>query len=85
MPIRIKILATGKYLPKNRVTVADLEERLGLETGWIAQKSGVMARHFIEEEAASQMGAFAARQALQTVGLSINDIDCLVCTSSVPE
>ncbi|MBC7880822.1 MAG: beta-ketoacyl-ACP synthase III, partial [Anaerolineae bacterium] len=45
MPMRIKILATGKYLPKNRVTAADLEERLGLETGWIAKKSGVMVRH----------------------------------------
>lgn len=85
MSMRIKILATGKYLPKNRVTAANLEERLGLETGWIAQKSGVLVRYFVEGETASQMGAFAAREALQTAGLGIEDIDCLVCTSSVPE
>jgi hypothetical protein len=54
MPIGIKILATGKYLPKNRVIATDLEKQLGLEMGWIAQKSGVVVRHFVEAETASQ-------------------------------
>lgn len=82
---RIKILATGKYLPKNKVTANQLAQRLGLEESWIAKKSGVLIRHFVEDETASQMGAFAAKEVLAAAGFSFSDIDCLVCTSSVPE
>ncbi len=82
---RVKILSTGKYLPKQRTTDRDLELRLGLTPGWVEQKSGVLVRHFVEDETASLMGAFAAKDALVAAGLSIDDIDCLICTSGIPE
>lgn len=86
MQIRqVKILATGKYLPKNQVTAKMLAERLGIDSDWIEKKSGVLVRHFVEDETASQMGALAAKEALESAGLSFADIDCLICTSSVPE
>ena len=82
---RVKLLATGKYLPKNQVTAEQLEQKLGIEADWIQKKSGVMIRHFVEDETASQMGAMAAKKALEAAELSLSDIDCIVCTSSVPE
>jgi 3-oxoacyl-[acyl-carrier-protein] synthase-3 len=82
---KIKITSTGKYLPKNKVTAEELEMRLGLNPGWIAKKSGVLVRHFIEDETASLMGAYAAKDALITSGLTLKDIDCIVCTSGIPE
>lgn len=81
----IKIVATGKYLPKKQVTAAELEQQLGLTPGWIEHKSGVLIRHFANGETASQMGAYAATNALKVANLSLDDIDCLICTSSVPE
>jgi 3-oxoacyl-[acyl-carrier-protein] synthase-3 len=81
----VKILSTGKYLPKTKVTAAELELRLGLTPGWIEKKSGVLIRYFVEDETASLMGAYAANKALSAAGLSFNDIDCLICTSSSPE
>jgi 3-oxoacyl-[acyl-carrier-protein] synthase-3 len=81
----VKILATGKYLPKNKVTASQLAERLGLAQGWIEKKSGVLIRYFVDGETASQMGAFAAKDALNAAGLSFSDIDCLICTSGIPE
>jgi 3-oxoacyl-[acyl-carrier-protein] synthase-3 len=81
----VKVISTGKYLPKNKVTAPELEKRLGLESGWIQQKSGVLVRHFVADETASEMGAYAAKDALESAGLSFSDIDCLICTSSVPE
>ena len=83
--IPVKILATGKYLPKNKVTAEQLAERVGIDEVWIEKRSGVLVRHFVENETASEMGALAAREALKTAGLSWSEIDCLVCTSSVPE
>ncbi len=82
---QVKILSTGKYLPKNQVTAKDMELRLGLTDGWIEKKSGVLIRHFIKDETASLMGAFAAKDALQAAGLSIAEIDCIIGASSVPE
>ena len=82
---QVKILATGKYLPKNQVTAEQLGQQLGIEAAWIEKKSGVKVRHFVQDETASQMGAMAATMALEAAGLSLSDIDCIVCTSSVPE
>ncbi|HLO85862.1 MAG TPA: beta-ketoacyl-ACP synthase III [Nostocaceae cyanobacterium] len=82
---QVKILSTGKYLPKNKVNAEELETRLGLNPGWIAKKSGVLTRHFVTDETASLMGAYAAKDALFTSGLSLTEIDCIICTSGIPE
>ncbi|MGA0200746.1 MAG: beta-ketoacyl-ACP synthase III, partial [Prochlorotrichaceae cyanobacterium] len=59
--------------------------KLGLSSGWIEKNSGVLTRYFVENETASEMGAFAAKDALKQAGLSIEDIDCLICTNGIPE
>ncbi len=82
---KIKIISTGKYLPKKQVTAQELGERIGTSAEWIEKKSGVTIRHFVNGETASQMGAFAAKTALEKAGLSIRDIDCIVSTSGIPE
>lgn len=82
---QVRILSTGKYLPKNKVTAEALADRIGVSADWVEQKSGVLIRHFVADETASQMGAIAARQALEDAGLSLTDIDCLVCTSGTVE
>lgn len=82
---RVKILSTGKYLPKKQVTAQELGLRLGLPKGWVEKKSGVLVRHFVDGETASLMGAFAAKDALEAAGLSFGDIDCLISTSGIPE
>lgn len=82
---QVKILGTGKYLPKNQVTAQQLAQQLQIEESWIQEKSGVLVRYFVKDETASQMGAFAAKDALEAASLSFDEIDCLICTSSVPE
>jgi 3-oxoacyl-[acyl-carrier-protein] synthase III len=82
---RVKILGTGKYLPTNRLTAAQMAQRLGKDENWVAEKSGIKVRHFVEQETASFMAAAAARQAMQAAGVGIEDIDCIVCSSGTPE
>jgi 3-oxoacyl-[acyl-carrier-protein] synthase III len=82
---KIKIISTGKYLPKKQVTAQQLAEQIGTTAEWIEKKSGVMIRHFANTETASQMGAFAAKNALEAASLSIQDIDCIISTSGIPE
>lgn len=81
----IKIVSSGKYLPKKQVTAAELGKKIGVDSSWIEKKSGVLIRHFVDGETSSLMGAFAAKDALHEAGLSIHDIDCIVGANSTPE
>ncbi|NIK75181.1 3-oxoacyl-[acyl-carrier-protein] synthase-3 [Paenibacillus castaneae] len=82
---RTKILGTGKYLPSRQVTAEQLDEQLGKRKGWVFKKSGVRIRHYADGETVSQMGAKAAIAALLDARLSFRDIDCIICTNSIPE
>lgn len=82
---KVRIVGTGKYLPKRRVTDLEMDAALGVPEGWVRKKTNVVERYFIEDETASQMGAKAAYAALEAAGLTFADIDCLVCTSGTME
>lgn len=81
-PRAISLLGTGHAVPATRVASADLDQRLGLPKGSVEMAGGVRQRHFAERtETAAQLGALAARRALDAAGLAPRDIDCLVAAS----
>jgi len=60
---RIKIVSTAKYLPRNKVTAAEIDKKIGEKEGWVANKSGVLVRHFAsEDETSPVMGAIALKE-----------------------
>ncbi|QDH21007.1 beta-ketoacyl-ACP synthase III [Saccharibacillus brassicae] len=81
----VKITGTGRYLPGVGISAAQIDDRLGTEPGWVMRKTSVANRHFVGAETASQMGAEAAREALERAGLAFADMDCLVCASGTME
>ncbi len=78
-PKNIKILGTGKYLPPRAVSAAELARTIGSTEEWVIKKSGVHTRHHVTDETHSILGARAAKAALDDAGLTVNDIDALVC------
>ncbi len=91
MTLYSKIIGTGSYLPKQRVTNADLTAQLaakGIETSdeWIVSRSGISARHYAAvDEHSSDLAAAAARQALEMAGLQPEQIDLVIVASSTPD
>jgi 3-oxoacyl-[acyl-carrier-protein] synthase-3 len=91
MTLYSKIIGTGSYLPEKRVTNDELAAQLaakGIETSdeWIVSRSGISARHYAEpEQASSDLGVLAARQALEMAGLQPDDIDLIIVASSTPD
>lgn len=82
----VRILGTGSYLPVERLTSADLDERYGRTAGSTLARSGVEARHYAgPAETSSMMAAQALDQALAASGLAAADLDLLIATSAVPE
>lgn len=79
---KIKIVSTAKYLPRTQVTAAEIDRRIGEKEGWVANKSGVLVRHFAsEDETSPVMGATALREALNKAGLKLEDLDAIISTS----
>jgi 3-oxoacyl-[acyl-carrier-protein] synthase III len=86
-----RIAGTGSYLPPRRVTNDDLASELaakGIETSdqWIVERTGIRARHFADPGVnVSDLGAHAARQALESAGAKPGDIDLIIVATSTPD
>lgn len=80
----LKIISTAKYLPKKVVTDEEMDQKLCTKAGWVRKKSGVIKRHFVEDETTPQMGAIVVEEALRKAQLKFRDLDALVATSGVP-
>jgi 3-oxoacyl-[acyl-carrier-protein] synthase III len=78
----ISIAGTGIYLPEKIITSETLDQKLGKESGWVRNKSGVIKRYFSSEhETTSFMAVKAAIQAVENSGIKMNDIDCIISAS----
>ena len=91
MSIFARVAGTGSYLPELRLTNQDLVERLaknGLETSdeWIKTRSGISARHFAaENELTSDLAVKAAQAALESAGITSEDLDLIILATSTPD
>ncbi|RKX49441.1 MAG: hypothetical protein DRP32_05040 [Thermotogae bacterium] len=63
--IILRVIGTGSYLPKKIVKNAELEDKLGLEKGWIEQRTGIKERHFAINETPLDLALKAAEEALK--------------------
>lgn len=86
-----RITGTGSYLPPRRVTNDDLAAELatqGVETSddWIVERTGIRARHFAAPDVTtSDLGAQAARHAMEAAGCGPADIDLIIVATSTPD
>ena len=91
MTLYSKIIGTGSYLPKQRVTNDDLAKQLaakGIETSdeWIVSRSGISARHYASvDQHASDLAVEAAKKALEMADKQPSDIDLVIVASSTPD
>ncbi|MDB4917866.1 MAG: hypothetical protein JWM95_5510 [Gemmatimonadetes bacterium] len=85
MTRRVRIVSTGVALPADSVTSAELDARLGLIQGTVEHRTGVTRRYVETRRSAADLGAEAARNALDAAGLGLDDIDCIVGASGTPD
>ncbi len=83
---RIKIIGTGVYVPEKVLTNADLELMVETSDEWIVTRSGIKERHIArEDQATSDLGVEAGRNALHDAGLGIKDIDLILVATNTPD
>ena len=84
--IRSVVLGTGSALPEQRVSNADLAERLDTSDEWIVERTGIRFRHIAgPHETTSTLAAAACRAALESAGITAQDIDLIVLATATPD
>ncbi len=74
-----QIIGTGRALPEKVLTNADLEKLVETTDSWIVERTGIRERHVAEAGTpVSKFATEAARGALQTAGVSAEDVDLII-------
>ena len=79
-------IGTGSYMPDKVWTNKDLEEFVDTNDEWIYNTLGISERRIAShEEHSSDLGAEAARRAIDNAGLKAEDIDIIIVATATPD
>lgn len=81
-----RIAGTGSYLPSRILTNADLERMVETTDEWIVARTGIRERHIAaDDEFTSDLACSAAKNAIASAGINVNDIDLIIVATTTPD
>jgi len=81
-----RILGTGRCIPEDVITNADLEKIIDTTDEWITTRTGMKRRHRVaEDEATSDLAAVALSRAAVDAGLELTDLDAIIVATATPD
>jgi 3-oxoacyl-[acyl-carrier-protein] synthase-3 len=84
--VNVGITGVGLYLPDRILTNHDLEEMVDTNDQWIVERTGIKERHLVESGTpASDLGAPAAKQALEMAGVDPLSVGCIIVATVTPD
>lgn len=82
----VGIIGTGKYVPENILTNSDLEKMVETTDEWIVSRTGIKERHIAsKDQATSDLAYEAAVRALESAGMSGQDLDLIIVATVTPD
>lgn len=81
-----EIIGLGHYAPERIVFNGEIEARLGLDTGWIARRTGILERRTAAGgEALTDLAFSAGDQALRAAGIQRERVALTLLATSTPD
>src|SRR3990167_1907390 len=81
-----RIIGTGAALPDKVVSNEDIAALVDTSDEWIMKRVGISKRHVVEEgEMPINLATKAAKQAIQSAGISPADIELIIVGTSTPD
>ncbi len=81
-----EIIGLGHYAPERRVGNGEIEQRLGLEAGWIERRTGIRERRYAaRNEALTDIAVKASDMALETAGIDRSTVALTLVATSTPD
>lgn len=86
MATRALMIGCGIHVPEVEIDNHMLARVLETNDDWIRERSGIVTRYYTEPGfASSDLGAAAARKALDDAGVEPGEVDYLVCATMTPD
>ncbi|HWS15075.1 MAG TPA: beta-ketoacyl-ACP synthase III [Candidatus Methylomirabilis sp.] len=81
-----RIVGTGRELPSRVVKNGELTKLMDTTDEWIVQRTGIRERRYADPGVGtSNLGAAAARKAIDKAGITVNDIGLIVFATLSPD
>lgn len=81
-----ELSSLGHYVPANRIENHQLEKHFQLEPGWIEQRTGIKARHWVQQnEWLVDIAEKAGMAAIKKADVSLQEIALLILATSTPD
>lgn len=84
---KAKISSVGHFLPEDRLTNFDLEKLVDTNDEWIRTRTGISERRILKDpdKATSFMAVNAAKEALESAGVSPEEVDLIIVATVTPD
>jgi 3-oxoacyl-[acyl-carrier-protein] synthase-3 len=83
---RAGITGLGMAVPSGVQASAAVEQRLGVEPGWIESRTGVAERHVADPaDSLSDLAAAAGRSALEQAGVAARDVEMVIVATTTAD
>ena len=84
--IRSVVKGIGSYLPERILSNAELSKTVETSDEWIRERTGIGQRHIVaDDQCTSDLGLEAAKAALDDAGMTADDIDLIVVSTTTPD
>ncbi|MFD1675605.1 beta-ketoacyl-ACP synthase III [Alicyclobacillus fodiniaquatilis] len=84
--IRAGVLGTGSSVPEKVLSNTDLEQMVETSNDWIVTRTGIEERRIANYgESTSDYATLACRRALESAGVSADEVDLIVCATVTPD
>lgn len=81
-----RMVATGSFLPQQKVSNTDLAQRIDTSDEWITQRTGIRSRHIAAaQDTTASMAIAASKQALARAGWLPQDVDLIIVATCTPD
>lgn len=84
--VRATILGVGAHVPPRVLTNDDLARLVETSDAWIVERTGIRTRHVADPHlATSDLALPAAQEALRDAGLGPDELDLIICATTMPD
>jgi 3-oxoacyl-[acyl-carrier-protein] synthase III len=83
---KMRIVGVGSSIPQGFIASAEIEQRLGLEAGWIKRRTGILFRPIADDAiVTSDLATDAGERALRAACVKASDVGLLLLATSTPD